>query len=193
MTDTQNAPKRDETTEPVMEAAAGVEGATVAEAEATKTNGETVEAGVSLAEAQAKAAEYLDGWQRARAEFANYRKRADKEREDAHQNAVVETLRKLLPVLDDFDRALSKVPTERVEDELIKGFSLIHRKLVGLIENAGLKVVNPQGEPFNPAYHEAIGHDDTSDVSSGHVSQVLQKGYLYGERVIRPALVRVAS
>ncbi len=146
-----------------------------------------------LLEAKAKAAEYLDGWQRARADFVNYRKRSEQERADAYQNASVETLRKLLPVIDDFDRALANVPADKANDDVIKGFNLIHRKLLTLLENAGIKVINPAGEVFNPAYHEAIGQDESSDVPSGHISTVLQKGYLHGDKVLRPALVRVAA
>jgi molecular chaperone GrpE len=143
--------------------------------------------------AQAKANEYLEGWQRARAEFVNYKKRADKERDDAYQNGVIDTFRKLLPVVDDFDRAIANVPPEMANTDVIKGFVLIHRKLLGLLESAGIKVLNPVGEPFNPAFHEAIGQDETSNVPSGHVSTVLQKGYVYGDKVLRPALIRVAA
>jgi molecular chaperone GrpE len=146
-----------------------------------------------LAEAKAKSAEYLEGWQRARAEFTNYKKRADKEREDIFQNAAVDTLNRLLPVIDDFDLAIANVPADKANDEVIKGFNLIHRKLIGLLDSAGIKLINPVGEMFNPAYHEAIGHDANSTVPSGHVSTVLRKGFIYGERVLRPALVRVAS
>ncbi len=146
-----------------------------------------------LAAAQAQAAEYLDGWQRARAEFANFRKRAEKDLDESYQNATVDMLRKLLPILDDFDRALANLPAGKAEDELFKGFSLIQRKLIALLEGAGLKAFEPKGEPFDPKFHEALGHEETDQVPSGHVSSVLQKGYLYGERVIRPALVRVAQ
>jgi molecular chaperone GrpE len=146
-----------------------------------------------LTEAKAKADEYLDGWQRARAEFANYRKRADREREEAYQNAAVETLRKIIPIIDDFDRAVSNVPPDRADDEIIKGFSLIHRKLASLLETTGIKIINPVGEEFNPAFHEAIGREESSNVPSGHVSTVLQKGYVYGDKVLRPALVRIAA
>src|SRR5579871_2003311 len=114
---------------------------------------------VQLTDAQAKAAEYLDGWQRARAEFANYRKRADQERADAYGNASVDTLRKILPVIDDFDRAISNVPKDKADDDVIKGFSLIHRKLTNLLEGAGITLINPVGQLFDPKYHEAIGTD----------------------------------
>ncbi|HRE47552.1 MAG TPA: nucleotide exchange factor GrpE [Aggregatilineales bacterium] len=153
-----------------------------------------VDLAVALAQAQAKAQEYLDGWQRARADFANYRKRADKEREDTFQLAVIDTLRKFIPVIDDFDRAMGNILTEDAEREVIKGFSLIHRKLATLLEGAGLAVIDPQGQVFDPALHEAIGQDaPTADIPSGHISAVLQKGYRYGDRVIRPAIVRVAN
>jgi molecular chaperone GrpE len=148
---------------------------------------------VQLTEAQAKANEYLDGWQRARAEFANYKRRAEKERDEIYQNAAVETLRKLLPIIDDFDRAVANVPADRADDEVIKGFSLIHRKMLTLLDGAGVKVINPLGEVFDPAFHEAIGRDESSDLESGRVTAVLQKGYVYGDKVLRPALVRVAS
>jgi len=156
--------------------------------ETTESNLET-----KLTEVQAKANEYLDGWQRARADFANYKKRAEKERDEAYQIAAVDTLRKLLPIIDDLDRAVSNVPGEKADDEVIKGFTLIHRKLLNLLDSTGIKVVNPVGEAFNPAFHEAIGQDESGDVPSGHITTVLQKGYMYGDKVLRPALVRVAA
>jgi molecular chaperone GrpE len=144
-------------------------------------------------EAQTKAAEYLDGWQRARADFANYRKRADKERDEAFQLATVEAYGKLLPVLDDFDLAITNVPPDRANEDVIKGFQMIHRKLSVLLENTGIKVINPVGEKFDPALHEALGEDPAGDVPAGQVTLVLRKGYVYGERVLRAALVRVAG
>jgi molecular chaperone GrpE len=75
----------------------------------------------------------------------------------------------------------------------MKGFNLIHRKLTNLLEGSGITVINPVGEAFNPKYHEAIGTDESSDVPGGHVTAVLQKGYLYGDKVLRPALVRIAG
>ena len=79
------------------------------------------------------------------------------------------------------------------DNDVIKGFALIHRKLLALLEGAGIKVINPLGEVFNPAYHEAIGQDQSSDVESGHITAVLQKGYMHGDKVLRPAMVRVAA
>jgi len=146
-----------------------------------------------LTDVQTKAAEYLEGWQRARAEFANYKKRADKEREEAYTIAAAETLGKLLPIIDDFDLAVANVPAEKANDDVIKGFGLIHRKFLNLLDNVGIKVINPVGEAFNPTFHEAIGQDENPNVPSGHVTTVLRKGYMHGDRVLRPALVRVSS
>ncbi|HLY25183.1 MAG TPA: nucleotide exchange factor GrpE [Aggregatilineales bacterium] len=154
---------------------------------------ETATPEAQIKEAQGKAAEYLEGWQRERAEFANYRKRADQERADLYQSAAAETLRKILPVIDDFDRAIANVPAEKTEDDVTKGFILIHRKLLALLENANIKVIDPKGEAFNPAFHEAIGQDAAGTVPSGHVTMVLQKGYMFGDLLLRPALVRVAG
>lgn len=146
-----------------------------------------------LGEAKAEAARNLDGWQRAAAEFANYRKRIDKERAETYQLATVETLKKLLPVVDDFDRAIQAVPPDKANGLAYDGLALIHRKLLTLLESAGVKVMNPIGEPFNAAFHEAIGQDDGTGKPSGQVTAVSQKGYVYGDKVLRAALVRVAS
>jgi molecular chaperone GrpE len=145
-----------------------------------------------MIEAQNKSKEYLEALQRERAEFANYRRRVDRERDEVYQTATLDTLKKLLPVVDDFDRAMATVPAEKAGEDLAKGVSLIHRKMLSLLETAGVKVINPVGEAFDPKFHEGLGQDDSDTVTSGHVTVVLQKGYIYGEKVIRPALVRIA-
>lgn len=146
-----------------------------------------------LAEVQKQAADYLDQLQRERASFATYRRRTEKEREEVAQVAAVETLKRLLPIIDDFDRAIAALPAEKAADESIRGFGLIHRKFVALLDLVGVKVVDPIGQPFDPAYHEAIGQDSSTDVPSGHITMVLQKGYTYADKPLRPALVRVAE
>ncbi|HVO43636.1 MAG TPA: nucleotide exchange factor GrpE [Aggregatilineales bacterium] len=145
-----------------------------------------------LIEAQNKSKEYLEALQRERAEFTNYRRRMDRERDEVYQTATLDTLKKLLPVIDDFDRAIATIPADKTEDELARGVTLIHRKLTTLLETAGVKIINPVGEAFDPTYHEALGYDTSDTVPSGHITSVLQKGYMYGDRVIRPAVVRIA-
>ncbi len=146
-----------------------------------------------LSDAKADAAKHLDGWQRAAAEFANYRKRTDKERAETYQLATVETFKKLLPVIDDFDRAIQSIPADQANGRAYEGLTIIYRKLIALLEASGIKVINPAGEAFNAAYHEAIGQDDGTGKPSSQVTVVLQKGYLYGDKVLRAALVRIAG
>lgn len=146
-----------------------------------------------LAEAKAEAAKNLEGWQRAAAEFANYRKRVDKESKETYGLASVDMLRKIIPVIDDFDRALQHIPADQQNGIAFDSLKLLHRKLLSLLEGAGVKVVNPVDEPFNPTYHEAIGQDEGTGAPSGQVTAVLQKGYVYGDKILRAAMVRVAA
>jgi molecular chaperone GrpE len=142
--------------------------------------------------AQNQAKEYLEGWQRARAEFTNYKKRVDRELKDSYQNATGDVLKNLLPVIDDFERAFANVPADLKDNPWVNGVTMIQRKFDKLLEQFGVTTVDPTGQPFDPGAHEAVGQDDAGNVPSGHVSATLQKGYMVGDRVLRPALVRVA-
>jgi molecular chaperone GrpE len=147
----------------------------------------------ALIEAQTEAQTNKDGWQRARAEFANYKKRVEREKTDMFQRASLDTLRALLPIIDDFDRAFDNVPDEISDNPWLGGISMIQRKFDNVLEQYNIEVIDPVGDVFDPNYHEAIGTDDSDDVESGHVTVTLQKGYKAGEQILRPALVRVAS
>ena len=147
----------------------------------------------ALIEAQKEAQANEDGWQRARAEFANYKKRVTRERRELFQRASLDTLESLLPVIDDFDRAFENVPEDISENPWIKGVTMIQRSFERLLEEYQIKAIDPTGEPFDPNFHQAIGTDDSNEVESGHVTVTLQKGYRAGEIVLRLALVRVAS
>jgi len=147
----------------------------------------------ALIEAQKEAQANKDGWQRARAEFANYKKRVEREKTEMFQRASLDTLKALLPVIDDFDRAFDNVPDEISDNPWIGGVSMIQRKFETLLDKYDIEPIDPAGEAFDPNYHEAVGTDDSDDVESGHVTITLQKGYKSGEQVLRPALVRVAS
>lgn len=141
----------------------------------------------------AKVEEYKNALQRERADFQNFRKRTERENEALRAKLGTEALLKFLPVVDDFERAMEAIPQEQRQSEALKGFHLILRKLQAILEAEGIKSIHPLGEPFDPNFHEAIGMDETSDYESQHISAVLQKGYLHGEKVLRPAMVRVAS
>ncbi len=147
----------------------------------------------TLVALQKQAADYLEGWQRERADFANYKKRIEREYKDTYQNAALDVLIKLLPIVDDFDRAMSSIPESLVGDGWLNGVTLIQRKFQKLLEEYGVVAIEPTGQPFDPTRHEAVSMDASSEVESGHVTVTLQKGYLCGERVLRPALVRVAG
>jgi len=146
-----------------------------------------------LAEAKAETAKMVDTLQRTAADFANYRKRVDKERAETYQLAAVETLKKFLPVLDDFDRAIQNMPSDQSSGVAFDTLKLLHRKMSGLLETTGITVINPVGQSFDPAFHEALGTDHDTGAPSGQVTAVLQKGYVYGEKVLRAAYVRVAG
>jgi molecular chaperone GrpE len=152
----------------------------------------TPEATDKLQQAEARAAEYLDGLQRERAAFQNYKRRVERERADLAQVVTGGLLLKLLPVLDDFDRAIGAVPAD-ARNQWFDGVTLIRRKLEKLLDDQGVKEMQALGQPFDPNFHEAIGVDDGSDAASGTITEVLQRGYLQGDRVLRPALVRVAG
>ncbi len=179
--------------QPSAEAAGPQPDLEAAETTAQPTGNGEIDLHAELQKAQAAAAEYLDGWQRARAEFANYRKRMDREREEHTQTATFEVLRRLLPVVDDFERALNNLPPELADHGWVKGVVLIRDKFQGVLQSYQVTEINPLGEPFDPSRHEAIGADNNDEVESGHITAVLQKGYICGDRVLRPALVRVAN
>jgi len=163
------------------------------EAEAPGPEAELEALRQELEAAKAKSAEHLDGWQRARAELANYKKRVERERAEAYQNAAGAVLTRLLPALDDFERAMKDAPDEPAVRQWVEGLSLIQRKLLALVENQGVTRIEAEGAQFDPNWHEAITHDESENHSEGQVIEVVRQGYRMGDRVLRPALVRVAK
>jgi molecular chaperone GrpE len=143
-----------------------------------------------LEAAQAKAAENLDGWQRAQAEFINYKNRIQRDRELEYASMKGDIIKKVLPVLDDMERALANRPAG---NSWANGMELIARKFQNILDAEGLKRIEAKGQPFDPNFHEAISSEPSEDVESGHVIEIVQNGYMLGERVIRPAMVRVAQ
>jgi len=154
---------------------------------------ESVDLEAQLEQAQAQATEYLDGWQRARAELENYRKRTAREKAEWEAIAKSETILELLPALDDFDLALENLPDDISEHEWVSGIILVHRKLQGQLEAIGLSEIEALGQTFDPELHEAVTHEKSESHQSNEVIGVMRKGYRLGEKVIRAAMVRVAS
>ncbi len=141
-----------------------------------------------------KACEYLNGWQRERAEFFNYKKRLERDQAQGGQNVFANAIRRYLDIADDLERALKSKnrPTEGEAATWANGIELIHRKMLAAFEADGVKTMDTSVKFFDPSLHEAISHEDSPDHESGQIIEVVQPGYLLGERVIRPARVRVA-
>ncbi len=146
-----------------------------------------------LEQERSKSAEYLDNWRRAAADFSNYRKRAEKETTELSKFANSALIARLLPVLDDLDRAFQTVPEDLRDLTWVDGVMLISRKLRAILEAEGLKPIEALGKPFDPNFHEAVIHEETDKAEEGMVTGELQKGYMLGDRVLRPTLVKVAK
>jgi molecular chaperone GrpE len=145
-----------------------------------------------LDDVRAQSEEHLRNWQRAAADHANYRRRTDEERGVVAQFANAVLIGKLLSVLDDFDRALEHVPADMHEGWL-DGIRLVERKLRGVLEAEGVTPIEAVGQPFDPTIHEAVVHEETAEHPDNQVIGELQRGYRLHDRVLRPALVRVAN
>lgn len=145
-----------------------------------------------LAKARAQADDYLDQWRRTAADFANYRKRVEREREEASRFSNALLLSKVLPVLDDFERAVATLPPDLSRLSWIEGVLLIQHKLRTILESEGLKRIEAVGQPFDPTKHDAILREETTAYPDGQVIEELQGGYELHERVLRPTLVKVA-
>ena len=147
-----------------------------------------------LEELQAKADEYLDGWQRARADFANYKKRVERDQAQVYQNAAGSIIKRYLEVLDDLERALKNRPQDGEGAAWAEGIELIYRKLpVHPGSRRRQADARPRAQFFDPNLHEAITQEDSREYESGQIIEVVKQGYMLGDRVLRPALVRVAK
>jgi molecular chaperone GrpE len=183
-------------TPPAAPAAAGAATATEAppasaarSAEARELERQLEDARAKLREFEERARENLDRWQRAQADLANYRRRAQFEREELEKFAVGTLVSALLPVLDSFDRAWQTLPGNLRRLTWLSGVDMIDRQLRGTLMRVGLTEIEAEGQPFSPDQHEAI--DQEPHEGQPHVVAVLQAGYRLHERVIRPALVKV--
>ncbi len=143
---------------------------------------------------QTEAAKNLDGWQRAMAELANYKKRQAEQVARRQEEITGQIIAELLPILDDLDLAYQNVPESLSEQEQnwIEGFKLVQRKLMKILEMHSVEVISTEGE-FDPTLHEAITHEESPDHESNAIIAELRKGYKLGSRVLRPSLVRVAQ
>jgi molecular chaperone GrpE len=144
-----------------------------------------------LADLQRERDDFKDRWLRKGAEFDNYRKRIERERREQGDQAVVELLQELLLVVDDFDRALTVRGDEG--GAYRKGVELIHGKLHDLLRKQGVKPMDVLGADFDPNVHMAVMHEESPDHREGEVIGELQRGYMMGDKLLRPAMVKVAK
>jgi molecular chaperone GrpE len=125
------------------------------------------------------------------AEFDNYRKRIDRERRDTSQYAAVEFLQELLPIVDDFERAL-RIDAAGAESYR-QGLEIIHRALMELLRKRGVTPIESVGTAFDPQFHQAIAYEDDPDRPDGEVTEEFARGYRLGDKLLRPAMVKVAK
>ena len=144
----------------------------------------------ALAEEKEKADGYLANWQRAQADFINYKRRTEQEREDVSKFANSVLILNLLPILDDLERAFASVPPRLAKLGWVDVIRLIERKLRTSLEAQGLSQIKALGEPFDPHLHEAVRQDKGKE---GMVIEEVQKGYKLHDRVIRPTMVVVGN
>ena len=151
-----------------------------------------VEAPPDVADLQRERDDFRDRWMRKSAEFDNYRKRIERERREQADQAVVDLLQELLLVVDDFDRALT-VDAGDGDPAYRKGVELIHGKLHDILRKHGVRPFDALGADFDPNVHQAVVHESSPDHREGEVIGELRKGYTINERLLRPAMVKVAK
>ena len=144
----------------------------------------------NLVEEKTKAEEYLANWQRSQADFINYKRRSEKEKEELGEYSRAAIVQCVLPILDDFERAISAIPDQTVDSNWIEGVRMIERKLRTILESEGLSCIEAIGEPFDPNQHEAVRQDQGEE---GVVLDEVQKGYKFNDKVIRASQVVVGN
>jgi molecular chaperone GrpE len=178
------------------EEAAGIESKPPVAGEATATGEKVSEIEAlrrEVEEWRAKADELLDQYKRCLADFANYRKRQERDRGEQTLQIRMDVLRQFLPVLDDFARALKSVPGEYANAGWVEGITLIERKLNSVLAKFEVSPIEALGKPFDPAFHSALIMEDSAEYPPGTVMEELQRGYRLADQVLRPAVVKVSN
>jgi molecular chaperone GrpE len=144
-----------------------------------------------LQQTQTQVKDYFEGWQRERADFANYKRRIERDQQSMSQNITINVVKKYLGIVDDLERALKAIPSDG-SAAWGSGIELILRKLQNILDAEGVKRIPAETEEFDPSRHEAISYEVSPDHTGGQIIEVIQQGYTLGDRVVRPAMVRVA-
>lgn len=146
-----------------------------------------------IAALELESEDHKNNWLRAMADFKNYKRRTETEREDLVRNAGAGLILKLLPALDDLTRAMAHVPSEIENNPWLNGVKQVQRKFELVLEGAGLQPIAAVGTEFDPNLHEAVMYDEAGDEHTNKVVEELQRGYKLGEKVLRPTMVKVGK
>jgi len=160
-------------------------------AEAKAVEADSAKADAEMAKLTADLEELRQSMLRSQADFANYRKRIEKERFEDAKRTTARVIEGLIPVIDGFEHALA-AHREAEYENYRKGFELIYKQLLDNIAKLGVERLDPVGKPFDPHLHQAVDREETSEHKDGTILQVFQPGYVFHGRVLRPAMVRVA-
>ncbi|MDE6181730.1 MAG: nucleotide exchange factor GrpE [Eubacteriales bacterium] len=147
----------------------------------------------NLENAEKTSKDYLDRLQRTMAEFDNFRKRTNAEKTSMFENGTISAIEKLLPILDNFERAISSTSDEDKESPIFKGVDMIYKQMQEAFSNMGVEELEGIGAEFNPNLHNAVLHIEDENLGENVIAEVLQKGYKYKDKVIRPSMVKVAN
>ncbi|MGF1492477.1 MAG: nucleotide exchange factor GrpE [Microcoleaceae cyanobacterium] len=133
-------------------------------------------------------------YRRLAADFENFRRRSQNEKEELEQRIKSSTIQKLLPVVDSFERARSHIkPETEAEETIHKSYQGVYKQMVDCLKQVGVSAMRPEGEMFDPQFHEAVMQQPTADHPEGTVTEELMRGYMFGDRVLRHAMVKVAA
>jgi len=155
--------------------------------------GATLEADAALAAEQRDGRELLDRYQRLAAEFSNYQKRTERRIRDERQEAVADVVLDLLPVIDNFERAIGAAETAPDFDAFLAGVRLVHDHLLAALKKHGVTPIEAAEQAFDPEHHEAVAHVPSDEHPSGHVTEEVRRGYRLGDRTLRASRVAVSS
>lgn len=140
-----------------------------------------------------KIEELTDRLTRQMAEFDNFRKRTEREKSQMYEIGAKDTIEKILPVIDNFERGLAAVPEESKEDPFVEGMEKIYKQIMTTLEGVGVKPIEAVGQEFNPDFHNAVMHVEDEEAGENIITEEFQKGYMYHDSVVRHSMVKVAN
>lgn len=186
--------------EEIKAEAANTESGSPADQEENGAAGESAEAGAEVSEADRQleeqrklADEHYQRYVRTQADFDNFRRRSRQEKEDFAKYASAKLIEQLIPVIDNFERAIAASKDNTDHEALLKGVDMIYRQLDQVLVQEGLQRIEAVGQPFNPEFHQAVMQVESEEHEEGTVVEELQKGYMLKDKVIRPSMVKVSG